>query len=201
MPQNNELEQTGLEEEEDGIESQAKHAAAYPIYVQLSISLENFEYSVILFGCSALLACYLTFTSLLWLVKDTCELGLVFTAAGLIGTMCSLEFVESRGPNRNRLLKWISILAFGAFIIFDLALFYGFGNLKVATALVGLVLSPVFLFAYEAAVRTTKSHGVGEVMSCSLINVCACVVSAIQHFIVLYFSNQETTAGSENSSN
>ena len=129
--------------------------------------------------CSAaLIASFLTFTSLLWLVKETRELGLIFTTAGIIGSICSLELISSRGRKRHRLIKWITLLSFFAFLAFDVAIFTDAGNVKVATALVGLSLSPVFLCAYESAFRTTKVQGVGEVMSSSLINTSACVVSA-----------------------
>ena len=94
---------------------------------------------------SALISSLLTFMSLLWLVKETRELGLVFTAAGIIGSICSLELASYRGRKRNRLLKWITILSFIAFLAFDLAYFFEAGNLKVATALVGLTLTPIFL--------------------------------------------------------
>ena len=113
----------------------------------------------------------------------------MFTAAGIIGSICSLEFASYRGRKRNRLLKWITILSFIAFLAFDLAYFFEAGNLKVAAALVGLTLSPIFLQAYESAFRTTKALGVGEVMSCGLINTKSCIVSAIQHFIVLFCAN------------
>ena len=130
-------------------------------------------------GSAALIASFFTFTSLLWLVKETRELGLVFTTAGIIGSICSLELFSNRGRKRNRLLKWITLLSFFSFLAFDMAYFYDVGNVKVASALVGLSLSPIFLCAYESAFRTTKVQGVGEVMSSSLINTGACIVSAI----------------------
>ena len=162
---------------------------ALPIYVQLSICLENFPYSMTLTISSALISCFLTFTSLLWLYKETREMGLVFAAASVIGSLCSLELVSERN---NNLLKWITISSFIALGVFNLSLYLeaSDGILLVATALVGLCLAPIFMAAYETGVKYTKQQGVSEVMSTSLINTSACVISAIHHFIIIYWPKE-----------
>lgn len=69
-----------------------KQREALPIYVELSMCLDNFPYMMTLIVSSSLIACFFTYTSLLFLAEETREYGLVFMAASVIGGLCSLEF-------------------------------------------------------------------------------------------------------------
>ena len=120
--------------------------------------LDNFEYMMSLSITSALIACFLTFTSLLWFMKDTETVGMVFAAACVIGSYSSVELVSDQAPHFTSLIKWITISCFIAFINFNAALFFidieGFT--LVAAAVAGFVLGPTFAAAYESGSELTK---------------------------------------------
>ena len=130
---------------------------------------------------SALIACFLTFTSFLWFVNDTQTVGMVFAAGCVIGSYSSVELVSENAPRYKDLIYWIGISVFNAFLNFGAALFFVKieGYTLVAAAIAGFFLGPTFAVAYESASELTKAQGVTEAMSSGLINTVACTVSAI----------------------
>ena len=141
--------------------------------------LENSDYMANLVVSASLIASFLTFTSLLWLFSNSSEAGLVLMSGALVGTVCSLDLSQSR-------LKTLTVMTTVAFLNYDLAIYMDNDACKLlALAIIGLSLGPVFPVAYETGYRLSKHQGVGEPMSCCLINTAALAVSAFQHFVVL----------------
>lgn len=105
--------------------------------------------------------------------------------SGLFGTVCCGELLKTRSG--SKLLKLMVGLSAISFLFFNVSIMFNSHNLILAaTALFGLVTAPVFLLAYEQGADIMQAQGVSEAFTCNLVNSTACLVSAIQHFILLY---------------
>ena len=68
---------------------------------------------------ASLISCFITLTSLLWLLRHTQTLGMVFMAGAAVGTFCSLEMASKRPQS---LLKCVVAMSFLAIVNFAIAL-------------------------------------------------------------------------------
>ena len=101
-------------------------------------------------------------------------MGLFVFGFGVLGGVF-FSFVLTCYPEKMKLAAYIvgigSALALAAFFVSDTKA--DKTDLEISCGFIGFFLLPIFLIAYELAVDQTVHMGVGESMSCGLINLYA----------------------------
>ena len=102
------------------------------------------------------------------------KMGLYVYGFGVLGGVLA-SFVLTCYPQKMKLAAYLvailSTLALGAFFLSDTKA--NKADIEVSCGFLGFCLLPILLIAYELAVAQTAHQGVGESMSCGLINVYA----------------------------
>lgn len=101
-------------------------------------------------------------------------MGLLVFGFGVMGGV-SFSFVLTCYPEKMKLAAYIvgisSALALAAFFVSDTKA--SETDIEISCGFLGFFLLPILMIAYELAVAQTAHLGVGESMSCGLINVYA----------------------------
>ena len=132
-------------------------------------------------------------------ITDTAEvekMGLYLQCFGMAGGILS-SFVLTCYPKLKLANYTIMVLTILATVFFDMSMRNGNKPLIFTScAVTGVVILSIFMVAYELAVEQTHAQGVGEAMSCGIINTISNLVSAILVVSITPSLNKETKGAS-----
>ena len=103
-------------------------------------------------------------------------LGILLNASGLLGAALAAFFFNGASASKfRRAAIMCGIFTIMAFAYFTIAVktLRSETHIAIATACVGFFNLPMFMIGYELAVRQTLYKGIGEALSCGLINLLA----------------------------
>ena len=124
-------------------------------------------------------------------------MGICFQAVGMAGGAIS-ALILYKYPYLTLANYLVVILGIITCFLYDYAMRSANETLLlVSSSFMGIVMLPIFMIAYEMAVARTQPKGVGESMSCGIINTVACTSSGVFLLILTPILKQQTIEGTK----